>query len=218
MLTGAKTFYQYHEAMSSLRRRWVTTGHFLLAWMILAGLAGGCRAAGRTMTEPRPNRGDSALAETRPPDRLLARIPFDVNSMDVRFTTVGHYRGHLEVYRDSVVVILQDGMLQTRLLRGREQTVDSVTASLGARTASSWSEGTLSNALVTEWKGTEGESRPLPRGFRFIIPRAKDDSLGGRWLVFTHHLTVPKTADNPLGRAWTYAHGPAGMFTGAFRE
>ena len=41
---------------------------------------------------------------------------------------------------------------------------------------------------------------------RFTIPRAPGESLDGRWVVFTFHLTVPKTAENPYGTAWTYVH------------
>jgi hypothetical protein len=89
-----------------------------------------------------------------------------------------------------------------------------VTVSLDARYGSTWSPGTASNALITEWRGMEGEIRPLPRYVRFTIPRNEGDSLGRRWLLFTHHLTVPKTADNPLGLAWTYAHGPQERFKG----
>lgn len=42
---------------------------------------------------------------------------------------------------------------------------------------------------------------------RFTVPRAPGESLAGRWVLFTHFLTVPVTADNPYGTAWTYSHG-----------
>ena len=173
-------------------------------------------ADGRLTFGPRKLTGCevSALAESIRRGRRLALMPLDVNSMDVIFTTVGHYRGRVEVYLDSVVVVVRGGALKTKLLDGRRQTVDSVTVSLGERYGSSWSPGRNSNALVTEWLGMEGETRPLPRYVRFTIPRTEGDSLGSRWLVFTHHLTVPKTAGNPLGLAWTYAHGPPEMFRG----
>ena len=41
---------------------------------------------------------------------------------------------------------------------------------------------------------------------RFTIPRPEGESLDDRWVVFTFHLTVPKTVENPYGTAWTYVH------------
>ena len=154
------------------------------------------------------------LAESIRRGRRLARTPLRVNSMEVIFTTVGDYPGRVEVYLDSVMVVVRGGTMRTKLLQGRDQTVDSVSASLGFRTSGSWSTGSASNALVLEWRGTEGELKTLPRLVRFTIPRDSAESLTHRWVVFTHHLSVMKTADNPLGRAWTYAHAPDAMFRG----
>ena len=153
-----------------------------------------------------------ALAEVNRRGTRLARLPFRVDAMDVVFTTVGDYPGSIDVYRDSVVVMVRNGRSRTKLLGPRTQTVDSVTASLARRHGTTWSPGTASNALVLEWRGEEGETLLLPRRVRFTIPRSEGDSLQDRWVVFTHHLTVPKTPANPLGLAWTYAHAREGMF------
>lgn len=153
-----------------------------------------------------------ALAEVNRRGHRLARLPFRVDAMDVVFTTVGDYPGSIDIYRDSVVVMVRNGRTRTKLLGPRAQTVDSVTASLARRYGASWSPGTASNALVLEWRGEEGETLRLPRRVRFSIPRSEGDSLQDQWVVFTHHLTVEKTPGNPLGLAWTYAHAPEGLF------
>jgi hypothetical protein len=155
----------------------------------------------------------SALAGVNARGRRIARIPFHDRGLDVVFTTVGDYPGTIDVYFDSVVVTVRGAIVQTKLLEGRTQHVDSVTASFGFHAGSSWSPGKASNAVRMHWLAREGETRAIPR-LRFTIPRDSADALLDRWIVFTHHLTVPKTADNPYGVAWTYAHLPDTIFKG----
>lgn len=138
----------------------------------------------------------------------LARERADVrsaNSLDVGFSVVGVLDGRTDVYRDSVVVLVRDGALRAQRLE-TEQTLDSVTASLAFTSGASWSEGPASNALVLELPNTEGQQIALGPMRRFTIARSAGESLEGRWVVFTFYLTVPKTAENPYGTAWTYAH------------
>lgn len=127
------------------------------------------------------------------------------NSLDIGFSVVGMLDGRTDVYPDSVVVLVRDGHLRAQRLTS-EQTLDSVTASLAGTSGAGWGEGPPSNAVVLEIVNHDGQEIPLGPIKRFTIPRAPGESLEGRWVVFTFHLTVPKTAENPYGQAWTYTH------------
>lgn len=151
------------------------------------------------------------LADVIRRGRRLARIPFDYKGLDVIFTTVGNYPGTVDVYFDSVVVTVRGARLQTKLLEGHPQNVDSITTSLAYHSGSSWGPGKQSNAVKLQWPARDGDVRDIPR-MRFTIPRDSSESLSDRWVVFSHHLTVPKTASNPYGIAWTYAHLSDTMF------
>jgi hypothetical protein len=156
----------------------------------------------------------SVLAEAIRRGERLARVPFRVDGAGVRFSTVGDYAGTIDVHRDSVVVVVRHGRTSVKQLQGGSQTADSLTVSLARRYGASWSPGVASNALLLAWRGEEGEVRHLPPRVRFTIPRVAGDSLRDQWVVFTHHLSVAKTASNPLGLAWTYMHVPEGVFRG----
>ena len=156
-------------------------------------------------------------ADVAPKDRIraatiavrerLSRLPRASDSREVGFSIVGDLSGLTDVYPDSIVILVRDGLLRAQRLDG-PQVLDSVTASLASVHGGSWNTGTTSHALVLEWSGTEGEERSLGPMLRFTIPRSPSDTLEGRWVVFTNYLTVPKTADNPYGTAWTYVHAP----------
>ena len=66
-------------------------------------------------------------------------------------------------------------------------------------------------AAAFELRGTAqqpGRGRPLAIEDYYRIQTVGSPSISpnGRWVVFTFHLTVPKTAENPYGTAWTYVH------------
>lgn len=127
------------------------------------------------------------------------------SSMGMSWSVVGALNGRTDVYADSVVALVRDGdLLQQR--SDAPQVLDSVTASMASESGKSWSPGAPSPALVLEWHAKVGEHRALGPMQRFTIPREPGASLDGRWVVFTYHLSVPKTADNPYGLAWTYTH------------
>ncbi len=127
------------------------------------------------------------------------------SSMGMSWSVVAAMNGRTDVYADSVVALVHDGdLLEQR--SDAPQVLDSVTASMASESGKSWSPGAPSPALVLEWHGKVGEHRSLGPMRRFTIPRESGASLDGRWVVFTHHLSVPKTADNPYGLAWTYTH------------
>lgn len=155
----------------------------------------------------RTDRAPKAMIRAATAARLARERTDDrtANSLDVGFSVVGVLDGRTDVYADSVVVLVRDGALRAQRLEG-EQTLDSVTASLAMTSGTSWIAGRESNALVLELANTEGQRIALGPMRRFTIPRAPGESLEGRWVVFTFHLTVPKTAENPYGTAWTYVH------------
>jgi len=147
-------------------------------------------------------------AATRAAALRVARIPRESDSRSTGFSVVGDLSGTTDIYADSVVVLVRDGTLRAQRIMGGPQVLDSITASLATATAQSWYAGTESNAVVLAWPTLEGDSLALGPLRRFTIPRRPGEPLDGRWVVFTNHLTVPRTADNPYARAWTYAHGP----------
>ncbi len=150
---------------------------------------------------PKPDiRAATAARRTR--ERTDER---SANSLEVGFSVVGAMDGRTDVYPDSVVVLVRDGMLRAQRIEA-PQRLDSITASLAQSTGASWSPGRESNAIVLELPNENGQQIALGAMQRFSIPRERGESLDGRWVVFTYHLTVPKTADNPYGKAWTYTH------------
>ncbi len=131
------------------------------------------------------------------------------SSIGMFWSVVGAMTGRTDVYADSVVALVRDGELVRQHTDG-PQALDSVTASLASGSGNNWSPGAPSRAMVLEWRGREGEHKALGPMVRFSIPREAGASLDGRWVVFTYHLTVPKSNHNPYGTAWTYTHTATG--------
>ncbi len=130
--------------------------------------------------------------------------PREASSFETGFGVVADLPGRTDVYPDSIVVLVRDGRIAwPRMEAGA--THDSTTASLATASGQAWNTGRPSNAIVLE-RGATADTLALGPMLRFTIPRAPGESLDGTWVVFTHHLTVPKTADNPYGLAWTYTH------------
>ncbi len=127
------------------------------------------------------------------------------NSLEVGFSVVGAMDGRTDVYADSIVVLVRDGYLRAQRIES-DQRLDSITASLAQNSGASWVAGTESNAVVLEVPNENGQQLRLGAMLRFTVPREPGESLEERWVVFTYHLTVPKTADNEYGKAWTYTH------------
>lgn len=126
------------------------------------------------------------------------------SSFATGFSVVADLPGRTDVYADSVVVLVRDGRIAwPRLDPGAVH--DSTTASLAQESGTSWIAGRESRGFVVE-RGPGGDTLSLGPMVRFTIPRDGAEALDSRWVVFTHHLTVPKTPDNPYGKAWTYTH------------
>lgn len=127
------------------------------------------------------------------------------NSLDVGFSVVGAMDGRTDVYADSIVVLVRDGYLRAQRIEPGQR-LDSITASLAQNSGASWIAGKESNAVVLEVPNENGQQLGLGAMLRFTVPRDRGESLEERWVVFTYHLTVPKTPDNEYGKAWTYTH------------
>ncbi len=128
----------------------------------------------------------------------------EANSFETGFSVIGDLPGRTDVYAESIVVLVRDGRIAwPRLDSGAVH--DSTTAALASASGERWTAGRASNAIVLERTATS-DTLALGPLLRFTIPRDPGESLDGKWVVFTHHLTVPKTALNPYGLAWAYTH------------
>jgi hypothetical protein len=149
--------------------------------------------------------------------RRIARVPFRAGSLDAHWSVAGSIAGVADLYADSVVVVASVTLRANDLVTDSITTmVDSVAVGLAVSLAvdiGSWFVARRSIAMVVE--------TPLRRGaiwaqqnLRFVIPL--DSALGfdvsEGWPVLEVMLSVPRTADNPSGIAWTYAHALRGLF------
>lgn len=126
------------------------------------------------------------------------------NSFETGFSVVADLPGRTDLYPDSVVVLVRRGRIAwPRLDAGAVH--DSTTAALATEWGASWNTGRPSRGLVVE-HGPGVDTLALGPMLRFTIPRDATDRLDASWVVFTHHLTVPRSTDNPYGTAWTYTH------------
>lgn len=152
------------------------------------------------------------MAEVVRRARRIARLPFSAGRLDDHWSAALAAIGTVDVYLDSVVVTTSSMILRASYPIPEEKAVviDSITAGLGYGD-DSWSVARHSAAMqvdTTLHKG--GEWR---RGVkRFMIPLDSAFNVSKSWPLFEVHLSVPKTTDNPYGRAWTYAHERKGFF------
>jgi hypothetical protein len=152
------------------------------------------------------------MAEVVRRARRIARLPLTAGRLDDHWSAALAATGTADVYQDSVVITTTAiGLRAGYPVPATEPVViDSVTAGL-ALGETSWSVVKQSAAIrvdTTLRKG--GEWRRDVR--RFVIPIDSTFDLVKSWPVFQVHVGVPRTAENPLGRAWTYAHGRKGFF------
>jgi hypothetical protein len=152
------------------------------------------------------------MAEVVRRGRRLAHLPLNAGQLTDHWSVASAIDGWADVYADSVVIIastlaLRAGYPQPDTLA---QHVDSVTVGL-ALGGDSWSIVRRSAAVVVDTTlHPRGEwSR---RRLRFTIPRDSAFALGESWPVVEVVLGVRKTADNPSGMAWTYAHAAKPFF------
>jgi hypothetical protein len=155
------------------------------------------------------------MAEVVRRGRRIVRLPLAVGDLADHWSVASATTGWADVYADSVVVLANSITLKASYPSPDTATghVDSIAVGL-AMGDDRWSTirrsvGRPVGASLrpgATWSGT---------GLRFMIPIDSTVDLGLTWPVVEVVLRVAKTAGNPQGRAWTYAHGARGYFASA---
>jgi hypothetical protein len=143
--------------------------------------------------------------------RLIAQLPISAGRIEDSWSVALAATGSLRVYRDSVVVRADTVRLKAKPLDGAAQTVDSIVAGLSLGGERSWSIVKRSAAVRLDTVFAAQQEWVRTRQ-RFTIPIDSAFPLERSWPSFEVILKVPKTADNPYGVAWTYAHAPLAYF------
>jgi hypothetical protein len=151
------------------------------------------------------------MAEVIRRSRRVASLPLAVGDLNDNWSIALAARGTVDVYLDSVVVLVATAQFRAKPLDGAPVPFDSLSAGLAMGHGTSWSVSRHSPALTVgrTFKAGEEWSR---RDLRFSIPIDDAFDLGKSWPMFELYLAVPKTKDNPYGLAWTYAHAKKGFF------
>ena len=154
------------------------------------------------------------MAEVVRRNRRIARIPLSAGKLDDHWSAALAATGTADVYLDSVVITTT--AIAIRAAYPVPATEPVVIDSLDAGVASgdaSWSVVRHSAALrvdTTLRQGGEWKRNVK----RLVIPIDPSFDLEKSWPVFQVYLSVPKTAENPYGSAWTYAHEQKVFFAG----
>jgi len=152
------------------------------------------------------------MAEVVRRARRIARLPFSAGRLDDRWSAALAATGTADVYLDSVVITTSSVAVKASypVPATASVVIDSISAGLAAGERS-WSVVRKSAAIRVDTTLTQGgEWRRQVR--RFMIPLVPSFDLAKSWPVFEVHLRAPVTVDNPIGRAWTYAHERRGFF------
>lgn len=152
------------------------------------------------------------MAEVIRRARRIARLPFKAGNLDDRWSAALSATGTADLYMDSVVITTSAIALRASfpVPATAPVVIDSVRAGLALGEAS-WSVVRHSAAIRVDTTLRQGgEWRRAVR--RCMIPIDPSFDLAKSWPVFEVHLSAPRTADNPLGLAWTYAHERKGFF------
>ena len=145
--------------------------------------------------------------------RRLSRLPLKAGELTDNWSVAPATTAQVDVYLDSVVVVATALALRVNVPDSDTAAVqvDSVTVGL-ALGDGSWSIARKSPALVVDTVLRRGATWTRSR-HRFTIAVDSTFALGRSWPVLEVSMSVPKTASNPYGLAWTYAHGRRGFFS-----
>lgn len=162
-------------------------------------------------TPQRSRCAQSVMEDRTRRSRLLARLPLAAGRLEDAWSVALTATGSVRVYRDSVVIRADTLRLKAKPLDGAAQRVDSLVAGLSLGGDRSWSVQRRSAAVRLDT--TLADQREWMRTRqRFTIPLDSLFLLEQSWPTFEVILRTPRTADNPYGVAWTYAHAPMGFF------
>ncbi len=153
------------------------------------------------------------MAEVVRHARRIARLPLSAGRLDDDWSAALAATGMADIYLDSVVVKTKSIAVRASdpVPATADVVIDSISVGL-AMGEGSWNVERHSAAVRVDTTLHKGGvwSRKVRR---FMIPIDSSFDLAKSWPVFEVNLSVPKTAENPLGRAWTYAHERKGFFT-----
>jgi hypothetical protein len=149
-------------------------------------------------------------------------MPLKAGDVNDSWSAALAVRGWIDVYLDSLVVRADTVRLRAMRNGAKDQRVDSIVFALAGGAGRSWSVARHGSALQIRRTLAAGADWSR-RGVRWMIPIGPDISgletpsseealLRRWWPVFEVVLRVPRTADNPYGVAWTYAHEREGFF------
>jgi hypothetical protein len=153
------------------------------------------------------------MAEVVRRNRRIARLPLSAGKLDDRWSAALAATGTADVYVDSVVITTSSIAVRASfpVPATAPVVIDSIDAGLAAG-ENSWSIVRQSFPIrVDTTLHQGGQWQRWAR--RFVIPLDPTLDLAKSWPVFQVHLSVPKTADNPSGVAWTYAHERKDFFS-----
>jgi len=158
----------------------------------------------------------SVSAQEQPapsPLRCIARFPLNAGRLDDHWSAALAAIGTVDVYKDSVVITTSSLVLRASypVPPTASVMIDSISAGLAAG-STSWSVVIKSAPISVDTTLKQGQE--WRRGAkRFVIPLDSAFDLNSTWPMFEVYLSVPETADNPRGIAWTYAHERRGFFS-----
>jgi hypothetical protein len=151
------------------------------------------------------------MAEVIRRSQRVASLPFSAGDLDDNWSVALAARGTVDVYLDSVVVLVATARFRAKPLDGVPVPLDSLSAGIATARGTSWSVSRRSPALPVGRTFRAGEEWSR-RDLRFSIPIEDSFDFAKSWPMFELYLAVPKTKDNPYGFAWTYAHAKQGFF------
>jgi hypothetical protein len=175
--------------------------------------------AGGALTRGAPRRSrcePTVMAERARRARLIAQLPLRAGEPDDNWSVLPLVRGVTRVYLDSVVLRADTLILRGKTPDAATSVVDSLRAGLSVRSERAWFVARHGTAITPGRSFAVGEEMRQSR-VRFTIPVDSAFDLTTAWPTFTVVLSVPRTSDNPYGRAWTYAHAPMEYFAGVKR-
>ena len=173
--------------------------------------------AGLSLGVPRRSRCVQRVMDERTRrSRLLAQLPLSAGKLEDSWSVALAATGSVRVYLDSVVVRADTLRLKAKPLDGAAQAVDSIAAGLSLGGEHSWSIVKRAAALKLD-RVFAAQQEWLRTRLRFSIAIDSQFPLERSWPSFEVILRMPKTADNPYGVAWTYAHAPMAFFNGVRR-
>ena len=173
---------------------------------------------GLAIGTPRRSRcAVNVMAERIRRGRVLATLRLSAGDLNDHWSVAAAVRGTALVFLDSVVVRADSVGLSATALESPGQMVDSLGFGLSLGGGRSWSVVRHGTSLAVGRRFAPKDTWARKR-IRFSIAADSTFELARSWPTFEVFMSLPRTADNPYGTAWTYAHAPEGFFKNVVRR